>query len=304
MSFVDVMMKYDVIIIGCGFAGLACSIQLLKNGITCMMLEKGNNLLGKVCGDGLTVSAIKYLERIDIDILSLNGKKVYSKVIHKDGESQEMYFAELFSRNYEYGISRDVLINHILGHAVELGAEIIWNHDCRSIERENNSYCIDGRYYADEVVLAGGVSSRKNLLEALPKDIPTGMSARIYGKCGYSDKSFHYFYDERYGDGYAWLFPVGEDLWNIGVYRCASRNLKKLYYNFENKIFGNDYRFSYERKPKGALIGASREKFVNEKPFWIIGDCALSASFETGEGISFAIRDGISAAERIIVKRR
>lgn len=298
------MKKYDVIIIGGGFAGLACCIRLIQHGMSCLIIEKNSNLLGKVCGDGLTVSALVYLKMISIDPIAVEGKKVFSKIIYRQGVRKEFFFSELFGMDFEYGVSRDVLIDYILDYALANGAVITWNHNCQKITHLNKEYCVDGIYYANEIVLAGGVSGRRIIQTSLPKDLPLGISARIHGECGYSDDSFHYFYDNCYGNGYAWLFPIGKHKWNIGVYGCEGKRIKQIYYDFEKKIFDGNSEFKYLREPKGALVGATKEKFSNNSPFQLVGDCAFSSNYETGEGISFAIRDGITAAEGIIEKGR
>lgn len=301
---VDAMKRYDVIIIGAGYAGLACSIRLLQRGMSCLILEKERTLSGKVCGDGITVSALRYLQMIGIDPTVVPGHKVFSKVIHRQGDCQELYFSELFGADYAYGVSRDLLIDHILGDALTLGAAIVWNHNCRNITRWNEMYCVDGMYYADAIVLAGGVNGRRMIKADMPHDLPIGMSARIRAKCEYSEDSFHFFYDDCYGNGYAWLFPIGYHTWNIGVYGCEGRRIKQFYDDFEQTIFGARSGIQYLRTPGGAFVGASRERVSDNAPFQVIGDCALSARYETGEGISFAVRDGIMAADQIVARRQ
>ena len=298
------MKKYNVVIVGGGFAGLTCCLRLIQHDIPCMIIEKGHNLLGKVCGDALTVSALQYFNQIGIDPTMIEGKKVYSKKIYKDGSLIAEYkFSELFEMDFEYGVSRDLLIEHLLRAALANGATITWNHTCSSIENRNKEFCIDGTFLADEVVLACGVNDRRlrSFIQGdLPKDFPVGMSARVQGDCEFSSDSFHYFYSDRYGNGYAWLFPVGNHIWNIGIYGCERFRLKQLYDSFEKQIFHHSSPIKYLRAPGGALIGATKEPITNSHPFLAAGDCSFSARYETGEGISFAVRDGIAAADRII----
>ena len=294
--------KYDAIVIGGGPAGLACSISLSRNGYSCLILEKNSSLEGKVCGDGLSTSSLTLLEEIGIDITDVEGKKVYSKKEYKNGLCLEQTYLELFGREFEYGVSHDALQKYMLEYALKNGAKIVYNHKCSSIVRQNDCICIDGLYFSKDVVLANGAYGRRLIGEHQPKDLPIGMSARIQGKCDYSDSSFHFFHDDCYEGGYAWLFPVGNEIWNAGVYGCSARNLKRLYSDFERFIFGNRDSYIYLRKPKGALVGALKVKKDEKHSFLLAGDCALSANYEVGEGISFAVRDGISAANSIICK--
>ena len=294
---------YDAIIIGGGPAGLACSIELSKKNCSCLVLEKNSKLQGKVCGDALTTYALSLLESMGINIVKMEGKKVYSKRTYKNGMCKEESFTQLFGRNYEYGVSHDTMLGCMLDFALDTGADIIYNHNCNRICRQENYYCVDGVYLSKEVVLANGVGGTSLVGGDIPNDLPVGMSARVKGKCGYSDKSFHYFRDACYEDGYAWLFPIGDQLWNIGVYGCSHKNLRQLYFDFEKTIFSNSKNYTYLRKPKGALIGATKIKETDKPTFLLAGDCAFSANYQTGEGISFAIRDGLDVANKIILRR-
>ena len=291
---------YDVIIIASGPAGLACAISLSQNGYSCLLIEKNIRLQGKVCGDALTTSALVLLEHIGIDIATVEGKKVYSKKEYKNGVCRERTFFELFGREFEYGVSHDDMLNCMLNNALKNGVEIVYNHECNRILRQPDCYCIDNLYFSKEVVLANGAHGLSLIGETIPNDLPVGMSARIHGKCNYSDIAFHFFYDDCYEGGYAWLFPIGNELWNIGVYGCSGKNLKQLYYKFERTIFDNSDNYVYLRKPKGAVVGATKAATKSEYMYLLAGDCAFSANYETGEGISFAIRDGINVANTIL----
>lgn len=300
----DKMKQYDVIIIGGGPAGLSCSICLARNGISSLIIDKSSDLMGKVCGDALTVDAITMLDQIGIDPLTINGRKVYSKIIYKNETKSEQKFVDMFGHEFEYGVSHDLLIQSILNHALRCGVTIEWNHECRNICFKSDGYYVDNAYIAREIILANGAEGMIITGEKLPSDMPLGMSAQIQGNCSYSNQSFHYFYDECYGNGYAWLFPIGNNTWNIGVYRCARKNLSRLYYEFEKKVFAGNTELKYLRRPKGALIGATKENVIRDPQFWYIGDCAFSAKLESGEGISFAIRDGINVAKQIAKRKQ
>ena len=83
------MKKYDVIIVGAGPAGLSCAWYLSQRGKRCILLEKKQNLAGKVCGDGLSSHAVRVLEKLNVDtseILELGGKRIVYNVTSHFGE--------------------------------------------------------------------------------------------------------------------------------------------------------------------------------------------------------------------------
>ncbi len=294
------MIETDVVIAGSGPAGLSCAISLGMKGISCLLLEKRSSLSGKVCGDGLTVRAIRDLDRLGIDPLSLEGAKVFYKTVFRDGVAQKRSFKELFGFEYEYGVSRDLLDNCLLEKALFHGAQIRYGTPVYSVEEQGGGYVVNGELRCRQAVLACGALGTPFIKESpRPGRLPAGVSARVMGSCSLSHDSFYYYYDrEKYGNGYAWIFPVGQDKWNIGVFSSDIIDLKGLYKLHEKSFFPEGVQ--YDRAPGGALIGAVKEPSAAEGPLLRIGDCALSADFGSGEGISMAIEDGIEAAGRII----
>lgn len=294
------MILYDVAIIGAGPAGIACSIVLSKAGKKCLIIEKRKDLKGKVCGDGLTVRALRSLEKINVNPLELEGKKVFYKKIVTSGKTTTEKFLDLFNFEYEYGVSRDLLDEYMLSVSSKLGTNVLFEENCREIKKVNDYHLINDKFCAKHVVLACGAIGKRALNIDIPNDLPVGMSARIIGECDYNDDSFYYFYDDRYGNGYAWIFPVGINKWNIGVWSSNKKNIRYLYNEFENYIFNNQ-PIEYDRTPKGAMIGASMHVH-NSEEFACIGDCAYAADYKSGEGVSIAVENGIKTAYKILEK--
>ena len=295
------MINYDVLIIGAGPAGLTCAIELAKKNISCLLLEKKENLAGTVCGDGVSAYSIELIKKIGISIDSLRGKTVYYKKEYRGNNSKTFSFYELFGSNYELGVSRDILDNIMLKYATEQNIPIVFNKPCKEIKKNDDGlYIINEEYGSRYLVYACGVTGGTNLGFHYSKDLPVGISGRISGVCTtLEDDTFHYFFSEKYGDGYGWIFPVGNNLWNIGVWsHNKKKELKELYYELEKKFF-NEESFIYDRKPQGRVIGAGKFVMPDDSRAFCIGDCALSANSLSGEGISYALESGINVSNLI-----
>jgi flavin-dependent dehydrogenase len=190
----------------------------------------------------------------------------------------------------------------MLENSLKYGTDIVWNCKCESIEKLLSGYLVNGTYNCKNIILACGALGGQKLGGIIsPHPLPVGISARIYGECDYRDDTFYYFYDEKIGDGYAWIFPVGKNLWNIGVWSSNRKNVKELFAEFEVKVFKTN-KNRYDRIPKGALIGATNIDIGRESEIPCIGDCAFSSDYYTGEGISFAIENGMDYAKKLIEK--
>lgn len=299
------MKTYDVLIVGAGPAGLLSAYLLRKKGISCVILEQKSNVKNKVCGDGLTVNSVKELLALGIDVREIPGKKIIKKYSIFDGIEKEEYYKDIFNFPYAYGVSRNLFDEFLLDKCKALGVDLIFNHKCKNIRKESDSYIIDGKFLANKVIIASGASSNFAITNKKPKDLPLGMSSRIKALLNYSDQAFYFIENKNSKKGYAWIFPVADGIWNIGVWSSEEifkKNIKEMYYSFEKEILG-DGKFSYDRLPAGAFIGASKE--INtiknfEKNKYHVGDCTYKANFYSGEGILNAIMDARNVTKSIL----
>jgi flavin-dependent dehydrogenase len=62
--------KYDIIIVGGGLAGLCCTLHLQKFGVKILLLEKHPFPRHKVCGEYVSNEVLPYLEFLNIDPLA------------------------------------------------------------------------------------------------------------------------------------------------------------------------------------------------------------------------------------------
>jgi len=287
----------EIVIIGCGPAGLACSIYLAQNGKKSLILEKRSELVGKVCGDGLSVKCIKEFEKINIstlDLINAGGAEITRKYDIRDYGIQEII--------YDYscvGLSRDKMEKLLYDKTISLGSKVIFGYEVIDVKKFDNYYLINGEIRAKEVVLAHGITSKLNKVKV--NDLPLGISARVYGTSDIlKNDAFYFKYNQKYGNGYAWVFPIGKDFWNIGVWNSDKKeNMKEIYQEFEKALFDEYINFiSYDRSPGGALIGATLMPFTPTDK--TIGDALLLASYTSGEGITYAISSGIEMAKKLI----
>lgn len=298
-------MDYDVIIIGAGHAGLTCGLQLAKAGKSCLIIEQREELRGKVCGDGLSSHCMQVLKKINIqedELVSLGGKKIYRNITSNFGQLEQRYYCKSKEyENYAFGLSRDVFDPYLLHLARMAGAEVRLGWKVSKIEKYNSEYVIDSTFKTKKVVLACGAMGGKKLGVLRPENLPFGISARVFGDCNLASDAFYFKYDWQYGNGYAWLFPVGEKLWNYGVWSAdKQKNINNLFKQLEQRLKHTYFSsIHYDRQPKGALIGATKGKIKNNL-LPCIGDCDYIACYESGEGISFAIESGYHQANAII----
>lgn len=300
-------MIYDVAIIGGGPAGGACGINLVRHQMDCIILEKRTELKGKVCGDGLSSHCLWVLDKLGIDLnelMKIGGKVVSKNITSNFGRLEQRYYEEKKGyKNVAMGLSRDIFDEYLMKVAIKEGCIFKNNHEVKKIEFDGDIYVVDEVIKAKKIVLACGAIKNKRFGLKIPYDVPVGVSARVKGDCNLAPDAFYFKYNWQFGNGYAWLFPVGEKTWNYGVWSSNRRhNVKDLFYEVEQRLLATYFlNYRYDRKPKGAIIGSTKED-ICQSQYACIGDCKYVASFNSGEGISFAIETGVKQAEAIINK--
>lgn len=293
---------YDVIVIGAGPAGLSCGITLALNGMSCLIIERKHKIGGKVCGDGLSSSCMHILETISVTVENLLGSggrlirrsiSVYGSMIECRRLIKAQHHAE-----YAIGISRDIFDNLLAEKAVKTGCCIVYGHCVSQIDKKENCYVVDGTFSCRHIVYACGVNGGRNIGIRPKKNLPVGISARVRGRSKFLDDVFYFRFNEEYGKGYAWVFPVGNELWNIGVWTPdKQKNIKSMYERYEKTLFESFFEeHKYERRPKGALLGIGKR---DNNPGNYIGDCNYLTDAVSGEGISYAIESGYRTACKI-----
>lgn len=299
------MRTVDCIVIGAGPAGAFCAAKLASQGMQCVALEKRNPMTGKVCGGGISRYGVRVLEKagFPIDQLLQNGVKIERDIRIRDGQAimHTHWEEEPFEASFAVGIHRDILENLFLQYAIRHGVTVRLGCQVSRIERNNSLFYVDD-YCAPNVVQACGAVNGLTPC----KELPAGISAVCKSEYGPAH-SFVFDYSEPYAGGYAWIFHIGLNLWNVGVWsRNPGVKLKALFQQHERtclrKYLGGNV--VYAQSPSGALIGAGGKMPRHEDGMYFCGDTARTASISNGEGIPQAVLSGIHTAENILADWR
>lgn len=287
---------YDAIVLGGGPSGLSCAAVLGRRGFRVLVLEQWAEVRDKVCGDGLSVFCVPQLARLGIgveDLRKLGACPVFHKREYRNGEERIVDYKEPC-----FGLPRPQLMKALIGKALEQKARIQFGTKVEKIEKPGDIYVINDQFAGKNVINAMGAVSFLRPKEI--RDLPFGVSARIKGRPqGIEPNTFYFYYAPEYGNGYAWIFPIGDELWNVGVWNGDLRQqVMDTYRRFEASLFGEGRLVGYDRAPGGAFIGASFREFHPELP--TLGDAAYIASYSSGEGITFALQSAIDFAETLL----
>lgn len=292
-------MIYDFLIVGGGVAGAICAYQLSKSEKKCLVLEKKSKGSEKICGGGISNRALSLLETIGMDLSELyeyDNKRILGHIIFSgDTDVKKNYLPTQTA----LGVQRCIFDGYLLQQAMSVGASIHYEQNVERITYTDDVYSVNG-YKAKNIIWATGARDIQN---KLLKEQSIGYSGQICTDCALDDDKFYFwYYDEKGKDRYFWAFPIGENLWNVGVwFREYANEIRRDFEKCLNDIFLKyvENTWCYKRLPKAEFLGHVDQR-KNDLIFkYGIGDFSGTCNVKNGGGIHCAIESAIDFCENI-----
>ena len=305
---------YDVIISGAGPAGSKCAEVLAKSGFKVALIEK-NTQWRKPCGGAVSSRIFKYYPQIR----KLNFHKITGMIMYSSDYNKLKYSWEGI-KHHSINVDRLIFDNYVRNVAIDVGAELFdKNISYDFIIKYNNRIGIKTKtssgtkeYLGKIIIIADGMSSKLAIKSGLRdkwkiEELGLVKCAIMEGKNNLDKDCMSTFFKPY--KGYAWIFPLGEERFNIGCGTFGednlNLNLNQLYLEFINdpNIKKLLPKSNYKEIWKGAYPvptqGVNDESLYGEN-ILLIGDAAGFVSPISGEGIHAGIVSGNIAAETAI----
>ena len=237
--------KYDIAIIGAGPAGSTCALALKKAGLRVAMIDKAIFPRDKTCGDGIPNLAMRTLAKVvdNLPELTSDFKK-----------KEQVQFGKFYS-------PKNRLLNASWSTETFNSPRIDFDNFLLNLVKTNtNTDVFEGisirQITKGEETIISGEGFEVSCRLVIGCDGANSMVAKVFGKPSekeskkstYGIRAYYkgfkipaqtnicYLIDEV-KPGYFWIFPVGENLYNVGLVITKTKgkthqpDIKKVFYD-------------------------------------------------------------------------
>jgi geranylgeranyl reductase family protein len=305
------MTRADLLVIGGGPAGAAAAIRGAAAGLSVVVCDNASFPRDKTCGDGLTTSALRLLERLGLDPAAVDGWQPVDEIVIRSPSGRVVELPLPADGLFAAVAPRAALDAALLDVAAKEGADI--RHGQRLEALQTNGATVaatvgDETITARHVVAADGMySTVRRLTGATAPHLGEWHAFRQYFT-GVPDRRLWVIFERDLLPGYAWVFPVGGGRANVGfgIPRRPGVSVRPM---------AGQWRELLERPALQELLGDAEPE--GQHRAWPIpadltraplssgrvlftGDAAGATDPMTGEGIAQALLTGVLAAEAVV----
>lgn len=297
---------------GAGPAGAAAAIVLARAGVDVVMLDRARFPREKVCGDGLIPDAFAALTRLGVidqvraEACTLAG----ARFVAPGGADVDVAFDVLT-------LPRRRLDQLLVEAARSAGARALEGVTVEGpLERSGRVVGVRGHgtghtgaleIESRVTILATGAASRiLETFRVLRWRRPHALALRGYFRTMNAGlESIIFSYERRLLPGYAWVFPVGDGVANVGVIRfLGRRGARRVNLQDDLRRFLSESPVARQllavAEPLGPAKGAPVRTGLRGSRWWrpglLLAGEAVGASYAaSGEGIGKALETGCEA---------
>jgi digeranylgeranylglycerophospholipid reductase len=305
------LIETDVLVIGAGPAGSSTAKHAALNGAEVILMDKKSEIGSpKRCAEGVSKEGLKKLgiepnsrwvtkELSGVRLISPNGTDVWMK-------EDQVKLPEA-----GYILERKVFDKFMAMDAARAGATIMIKTLARGMRKDHDGYIVscesmgeDFEIKAKIVVGADGPESRVGRWGGLkttvkPKNMESGIQFEMVGLEMEDPDVIEFYFGSVAPGGYAWIFPKGDDIANVGLGIVSTVTDKSAYEHiveFVKNCPATQNAQPVELNVGGDPVGGMIKNLVKDN-LMIVGDAAGHVNPLTGGGIITALEAGMYAGE-------
>lgn len=305
-------------VVGAGPAGSAAAITAARAGRSVVLVDKATFPRDKCCGDGITVGALRHLERLGLDPGDVASWTDVDAAIVSSPSRHVVTFPLPTGQGRFAAVARRLDLDAALVDvARRAGVQVIEGNALTSIDPRDTSVVLtlaDGtEVHADFVVGADGMwSPTRRLLGLAAPDYRGDWHAfRQYftGVSPAAERRLMVWFEPDFLPGYAWSFPLGAGRANVGfgIQRGGPYEIADMKHLWRDLLARPHIRrfvgeqATPEAPHKAWPIPTGLDHVVaTAGRVLFVGDAVAAGDAMTGEGIGQALATGTWAAEAVI----
>ncbi|MEN6592831.1 MAG: NAD(P)/FAD-dependent oxidoreductase [Methanobacterium sp.] len=305
------LIETDVLVIGAGPAGSSTAKHAALNGSDVIVIDKKSEIgAPKRCAEGVSKEGLKKLKIEPSNrwvIKELSGVRM----IAPDGTSVWLNEEKVKLPEAGYILERKVFDKHMAMDAARAGAKIMVKTLAKGIRREDDHLVTTLETMGEEfevkakiVVGADGPESRMGRFLGLkttlkPKNMESCAQFEMVNVKMEDPDSIEFYFGSVAPGGYAWIFPKGDDIANVGLGILTTETDKSAYDHLLEFVKNNPSTQNaqpVELNVGGDPVGGMLKELVTDN-FMLVGDAASQVNPLTGGGIITAMEAGVYAGE-------
>lgn len=305
------LIETDVLVIGAGPAGSSTAKYAAQNGAKVILMDKKSEIgAPKRCAEGVSKEGLK---KLGIEPSSRWVTKELSgvRLVSPNGTDVWLNDDQVKLPEAGYILERKVFDKFMAMDAARAGATIMIKTLARGMRKDNNGYIVscenmgeDFEIKAKIVVGADGPESRVGRWGGLktvikPKNMESGIQFEMAGVEMEDPDCIEFYFGSVAPGGYAWIFPKGGDIANVGLGIVNTVTDKSAYQHlleFVENCPATQNAQAVELNIGGDPVGGMLKELVEDNVM-IVGDAAGHVNPLTGGGIITALEAGKYAGE-------
>ncbi|MGZ7047888.1 MAG: NAD(P)/FAD-dependent oxidoreductase [Methanobacterium sp.] len=305
------LIETDVLVIGAGPSGSSAAKHAAMGGARVLMIEKKSEIgAPKRCAEGVSKDGLINLG-IEPSSRWVTSEIEGVRLVSPGGIDVWLNQDTVKLPEMGYVVERKVFDKHMAMDAARAGADIMLKTLAKGLERKDGHVIVKAEKMSQEIEIkakivigADGPESRVGRWGGLrtatkPKDMESGAQFEMVGLEMEDPNSLEFYFGSVAPGGYAWVFPKGEDIANVGLAIISTLTDKSAYehlVDFVKTCPTTKNATAVELNVGGDPVGGIIKK-ISADNLLVVGDAAGMVNPLTGGGIISGMQGGLIAGE-------
>lgn len=303
--------EVDVLVIGAGPAGSTAAKHAALGGADVLLIDKKSEIgAPKRCAEGVSIGGLESLG-IEPNPRWITKKLDGVRLVSPNGTDVWLTSDKVELPEAGYILERKVFDKYMAMDAARAGSRIMVKTLATGMERTDDGYLVSAECMGEEfeikariVIAADGPESRVARWAGLntatrPKDMESAAQFEMVGVEMEDNNCIEFYFGSVAPGGYAWIFPKGDDIANVGLGVLSTETDKSAYEHlleFVESCPATRNAQPVELNIGGDPVGGMPKKLVADS-LMVVGDAAGQVNPLTGGGIISGMKGGMLAGQ-------